>query len=67
MDSAEIEKIIENHQHWINEDCEGWTGMKADLHDANLQCANLHGANLRYANLKGADLHDANLKGADLH
>lgn len=24
MIQEELNKIIENHQHWINEDCEGW-------------------------------------------
>ena len=61
MESSKLKKIIENHQHWVNEDFEGWKGMKADLHGANLQGAELHDANL-----EGAELHDANLKGADL-
>ena len=57
----ELDKIVEQHQHWLKEDCEGWEGMKADLSGANLS-----GANLRWANLRWADLHWANLKGADL-
>jgi hypothetical protein len=78
----ELRKIIENHQHWLNEDCENWEGMRAnlsyvdlsklDLSDTNLRCADLHYANLyqadlRGANLRGADLHRANLRCADLH
>ena len=77
----ELDKIIEQHRHWLNEDCEGWEGMKAnlscanlsctDLSDANLSCADLRGADLRYANLSDANLRyanlsDANLRGADL-
>ena len=38
----------------------------ADLRCANLQCADLHGADLQCANLQGADLHGADLHGADL-
>lgn len=78
----ELRKIIENHQHWLNEDCENWEGMRAnlsyvdlsklDLSDTNLRCADLHYANLyqadlRGANLRGADLHYVNLCNADLY
>ena len=62
----ELNKIIEQHKHWINEDCEGWEGMKADLYSADLTRANLTGADLTRANLTGADLTRANLYGADL-
>ena len=68
MTREELSTILENHKHWINEDCEGWENMKADLCDANLRganlCyANLCGANLCYANLRGTNLCDANLRG----
>ena len=81
MTQEELDKIIEQHQHWLNEDCEGWEDMKANLSDANLRGANLsdadlrganlsdanlRGANLRRANLSRADLSSANLRGADL-
>ena len=71
MTQEELDKIVEQHKHWWNEDCEGWEGMKADLSDANLRRANLRRADLRRAdlsdaNLSGADLSDANLSGADL-
>lgn len=61
MTQAELDKIVERHQHWLKEDCEGWKGMRADLH-----CADLHGANLSRTNLSGANLCGANLHGADL-
>ena len=54
MNRQELAKILENHQHWLNEDCEGWEGMKADLSGANLYCATLDGANLYCAKLEGA-------------
>ena len=71
MTQQELDKIIEQHRHWLKEDCEGWEGMRADLHGANLHGANLHGANLHGANLyeaylTGADLTGADLTGADL-
>ena len=50
----ELKTIIENHQHWLKEDCEGWEDMKADLSRANLSWANLSWANLRGADLRGA-------------
>ena len=55
----ELNKIIENHKHWLNEDCKGWEEMKADLRSADLRSADLSGANLR-----SADLRSANLSGA---
>ena len=76
MTQEELDKIIEQHKHWWNEDCEGWECMRADLRGANLyeadlykadlRGANLYEANLRDANLCGANLRDANLRGADL-
>ena len=50
MTQEELDKIVEQHQHWIKEDCEGWKDMKADLSGADLSCANL-----RSADLSGAD------------
>ena len=81
MTKEELNKIIENHKHWINQDCEGWEKMKADLSladldnadlckadlcNANLYGADLQNANLQYANLRGADLRGADLRFADL-
>ena len=66
MNQTELDKILENHNHWINKDCEGWEDMKADLRYTDLYCANLSDADLRYANLTGANLYCANLNDADL-
>ena len=76
MTQEELDKIVEQHQHWLKEDCEGWEDMKADLsradlrradlRRANLSGADLSGANLSGADLSGADLSGANLSGADL-
>lgn len=55
MTQQELDTIIERHQHWLKEDCEGWEGMKANLHGANLRGANLCGANLYCAYLEGAE------------
>ena len=71
MNREQLNKILENHKHWILRDCEGWGGMRADLCGANLYRANLCGANLCKANLCGAnlwgaDLYRADLRGADL-
>ena len=59
MTREKLSTILENHKHWINEDCEGWENMKANLCNADLCNANLYGANLR-----GANLYDAYLRGA---
>lgn len=71
MDTKELEQIIENHRHWLDEDIEGWEAMRAHLSRADLRWINLSGADLRdanlmYADLRGANLRDANLSGANL-
>ena len=81
LTQKEINKIIENHKHWLNEDVDDWESMRADffnqdlshanlsgadLSGADLSCANLRYANLRYANLCGANLCGADLRGAHL-
>ena len=66
MTQEELNKIIEQHQHWLKEDCEGWQDMRADLTEANLTRANLTRANLMGANLYGANLYGADLTGANL-
>ena len=60
MTQEELDKIIEQHKHWLREDVDGWEEMKASLTRANLTRANLEGANLY-----GANLMRANLEGAD--
>lgn len=54
MTQNELNKILENHKHWINRDCEDWEGLKANLRNADLR-----GAYLLYANLRGADFSGA--------
>ena len=50
-----LNKIMEQHQHWLQEDCEVWEDMRADLSRADLSGADLSGANLSGANLSRAD------------
>ena len=64
--SEELKTILENHRHWLAEDCDGWEAMCADLNDAILSCADLSCRNLRYADLCNADLSYADLSYADL-
>ncbi len=64
-------EILERHKHWLNEDCDDWQSMRADLHEADLCRANLceaelYGAILYGANLRKANLYEADLRGADL-
>ena len=61
-----LNKILEEHKHWIDEDCKNWEEMRADLRNADLSGANLSGANLFNADLRGADFHGANLLNANL-
>lgn len=77
MNNDEINKILENHQHWLNQDIDGWENMRANFSGANLCGADLSGVNLRGAiffkaklyrvNLCGANLQWANFYGADLY
>ena len=62
-----LNKILEEHKHWIDEDCKNWEEMRADLRGANFHGADLHNADLRGANFHGANLYNAYLRGADLH
>ena len=66
MKQKELNKIIENHLHWVREDVDGWQNMRANLFGANLYGANLSGAELFGAKLYGANLSGANLSGANL-
>ena len=29
----DLEEILEKHKHWINQDCDEWESMRADLQD----------------------------------
>lgn len=39
MTKEELTKILENHLHWLKEDCDGWENMRADLRYADLRNA----------------------------
>ena len=66
MTQNELNKILVNHKHWINRDCEDWKNMKANLTGADLRYANLIGANLIGADLSVINLRNADLRGANL-
>ena len=67
MDKEELKKIIEDHQHFLKEDVDGWENMRADLRGANLEFADLSGANLQFADLQDTYLYNTNLEGANLY
>ena len=60
-----LAEVIENHKHWLKEDCEEWRAMRADLRGADLRGAYLSEADLSEADLRGADLRGADLSGAE--
>ena len=66
MEQKDLNEILERHKHWLDEDCEGWKKMRADLSGADLRGANLLGADLYKADLSGANLLGADLCRADL-
>lgn len=61
-----LEKILENHKHWLNKDVDEWKNMCANLNSADLSAVDLSGANLNSADLRGAHLRGAYLSGTDL-
>ena len=63
----ELKTILENHLHWLREDCDGWENMRADLSDCDLSGASLDYASLNYASLNRASLNYASLNGASLN
>ena len=66
MTQEQLNKIIENHQHYLNEDIDGWKSMRADLSYKNLSGLDLKNANLYRADLKNANLREVDLRNADL-
>ena len=63
MTQEELDKVLENHLHWLREDCDGWDKMRAVLDGENLNGLNLKGALLDHASLVGASLNGASLNG----
>lgn len=59
-----LEEILINHKHFINEDCDSWRNMRADLSNVDLSEVDLHNAKLQYINLTNAILRNADLSGA---
>lgn len=68
MEKEKLDKILENHELWLNDKGGERADLSGvDLSNANLYGANLSNANLRFVNLSGADLNGADLSGADLY
>lgn len=66
MTQEELNKVLENHRHWLREDCDGWDKMRAVLDGENLNGLNLNGALLDGASLDHASLVEASLDHASL-
>jgi len=69
MKQEELNEILKLHKKWLNGN---GSGIKANLHSADLsyadlRSADLHSADLSYADLRSANLHSADLSYADLH
>ena len=56
MTQEELNRVLENHLHWFQQDCDGWDKMRAVLDGENLDGLNLNGAVLNGASLDGASL-----------
>ena len=66
LTQEQINKILEEHKHWLNEDCEGWETMRADFSYCELNHTDLSHTDLRYTNLRGVNLGGADLRGVNL-
>ena len=42
-----MDKVLERHAHWLNEDVEGWENMRAELCSKLLDGEDLKGINLK--------------------
>lgn len=67
MTQEELNRVLENHLHWFQQDCDGWDKMRAVLDGENLDGLNLNGALLDGASLNGASLNKALLNEASLN
>lgn len=65
ISKEELDTILVNHKHWLNEDAEGWEGMRADLRNMDLRGVDLSEADLRRAELSDVDLFEACLHNVD--
>lgn len=66
LTQEQINKILEEHKHWLNKDCEGWESMRADFSYCELAHTDLSNTDLRYANLRCAILRDSDLSHTNL-
>ena len=62
----ELKTIVEKHQHWLRQDCDGWYRMSANFSGIDLSGMDLSGMDLRCANLKFICLCEADLTGTNL-
>ena len=61
-----LEEILENHNHWLRRDVEGWEEMRANLDGADISNTDLRFANLKYASLNDVNFYKSDLRGANL-
>lgn len=62
----ELNEILKKHQHWLNQDCDNWECMKADLSHIDLSHLDLRSTDLSYVDLSNANLNCTNLSNANL-
>ena len=56
LSQNELNKIIENHQHFLHKDTENWADMRAKFSGVILDNLNLDGINLRNAEFEDVKL-----------
>lgn len=63
MTQNELDKTIQLHQKWLNNDPEG---VRANMHRANISWADMRGAKMSYANMSGAKMNESGISGANI-
>ena len=63
MTQKELDKTIQLHQKWLNNDPEG---VRADMSWANMGGSNMSWANMSGSNMGGANMGGANMSGANM-
>ena len=65
INGVSLDKILENHHHYLYHNCEGWQSMKANLSGLDLRDINFNNANLAYIDFTDSDLSGSSFIGAN--
>ena len=67
LTKEELIDILEKHQHWLNQDCVGFSKMRADLSNTDLSGINFTTLLPERPDLRGIDFFNSDLSDSDLN